>query len=114
MFLGDLMRRDTVLLHLMASTGGPTGSGELVDALSAVGVDADAKNLLRELKRMEERALITFSGYTLRHTGRMRLYELTDLGRASLNRRLRTIHSILHEPPVVRDTAAQQRAAGWT
>lgn len=113
MFLGDLMRRDTMLLHLMATADGPTGSGELADALAEVGIDADSKNVVRDLNRMQERALVSFAGYTMRHTGRMRLYEVTDLGRATLNRRVGALRTLLLDPPAVRDWRTQQAAAGW-
>lgn len=113
MFLADLMRRDTMLLHLMALAGGPTGSGELADALHEVGIDANSSNIVRDLKKMQERALVTFHGFTLRGRTRMRLYEVTDLGRATVNRRMAAVRALVLHPPVVRDVGAQQVAAGW-
>jgi repressor of nif and glnA expression len=113
LFLADLMRRDTMLLHLMTVAGGPTGSGELADALQEVGIDAESKNIIRDLKNMQEKALVTFHGFTLRGCTRMRLYVMTDLGRATVNRRMGAVRALLLDPPTVRDVAAQQLAAGW-
>lgn len=114
MYLGDLMRRDTILLHLLAVAGGPVGSSELSDALAEAGIDAETRNIVRDLRIMQERALVSFVGFSTRNAARMRLYVLSDLGRATLNRRMAALRSLVLEPPAVRDVQATQAAAGWT
>ena len=84
MFVSDLLRLDTVILLLIEPERGPAGAGEIADALADLGLDVPTHNVNRELKSMQTKALITCTGYSLRHgRHRMRVYELTDTGRAT-------------------------------
>lgn len=114
MFASDLLRLDTVFLLLMEGEDAPVGAGELSDALSALGIDVPTFNVNRELRSMQEKAFVTCSGHVLRHgRNRMRLYELTETGRATAAQRRGVYVQLLHEPPVVRDPQPVQQAEGW-
>ena len=111
MFVSDLLRRDTVILVLMEPERSPAGAGEIADALADLGLDVPTHNVNRELKAMQGKALITCTGYSLRHgRHRMRVYELTDTGRATASRRRAIFTILLQHPPSVRDAPPEEVA----
>lgn len=115
MFASDLLRIDTLILLLMEAEGKAVGAGELSDALSEMDIDLPTFNVGRELRFMQERAFVHCSGYTLRNgRNRMRLYELTDTGRATAAQRRSVYLQLLHEPPEVSDAAPLSHAEGWS
>ena len=116
MFVSDLLRLDTLVLLLMEPETRPSGAGELADALTELGLDVPTHNVNRELRAMQTKALITCTGYTLRHgRHRMRVYELTESGRAVASRRRSLFHTVLYSPPAVTDTSDPElrQAEGW-
>lgn len=114
MFPSDLLRLDTVVLFLMSGEEGSVGAGELAEAMGELGFDTSACNINRELRFMQSRALVTCSGYTLRHgRNRMRVYALTETGRATAAQRRGICARLLHEPPAVRDPDQPARVEGW-
>lgn len=114
MFASDLLRIDTLILLLMETEGKPVGAGELSDALEEMDLDLPTFNVNRELRLMQERSFIHCTGYTLRNgRNRMRLYELTDMGRATAAQRRSIYLRLLHEPPEVRDAEPLPHAEGW-
>jgi len=114
MLTSDLLRIDTLILLLMEGEGKAVGAGEISDALAEMNLDLPTCNVNRELRFMQGRAFIHFTGYTLRNgRNRMRLYELTDIGRATAVQRRSVYLHLLHEPPAVRDPVALPHAEGW-
>lgn len=115
MFSSDLLRLDSVILFLLEGEPRPVGAGEVGDALAEVGIDVPTFNVNRELRSMQEKALITCTGWSLRHgRHRMRTYQLTDTGRGVASRRRTVFERILHDPPPVLDAAPVAQAEGWT
>ncbi len=114
MFSSDLLRLDSVILFLLEGDTRPVGAGEVGDALSDLGIDVPTFNVNRELRSMQDKALITCTGWSLRHgRHRMRTFQLTDTGRAVAARRRVLFERILHDPPKVLDPTPISQAEGW-
>ena len=113
MFVSDLLRLDSVILFLMEPEQGAVGAGEIGDALAEAGLDVPTYNVSRELQKMQLKALLTCTGHTLRNgRHRMRVYELTEMGRGVAGRRRALFERLLHDPPKVQE-APLPRAEGW-
>jgi DNA-binding PadR family transcriptional regulator len=83
---------DPGLLLLISLAGGPKhGHAMLLDVLEFAGVRLGPGTLYGALSRLEERGEVA----PLRIEGRRRPYRLTERGRASLERRLAAMRSVV-------------------